>query len=87
MDIVFLSISILTLAPAVAFIFQVLIILQQLQPTFQNIASNWVVDPGIIEVSQGSYRSLKYLKVLEIHHYFFKALKSFKTLFLVTLNE
>ena len=27
---------------------------------------------------QGSYRSLKCLKVLEIHHWFFKALKSLK---------
>ena len=29
-------------------------------------------------VFQGSYRSLKCLKVLEIHHWFFKALKSLK---------
>ena len=29
-------------------------------------------------VKQGSYRSLKCLKVLEIHHWFFKALKSLK---------
>ena len=42
--------------------------------SFVKQCFKWYIE----SIHQGSYRSLKCLKVLEIHHWFFKALKSLK---------